>query len=195
MVESARRATVTRETQVRSLPPEPQHAPVVEREMTPGSQPGGCGFESRRGFFFSSHLVVGERGHPAGFGRRRPQVRLLPARPCTLRGRGAAVLASLMSSRPWVRIPPARSFGGVAQRESARLSGDRPPVRVRPSPSWWPWCNGSTRGRDPRRCRFESGRPPLLPADAEHPVSSAACNADAFGLWWFDSTRPHRTGT
>jgi hypothetical protein len=25
-------------------------APVVEREMTPGSQPGGCGFESRRGY-------------------------------------------------------------------------------------------------------------------------------------------------
>src|SRR5262249_43340983 len=27
------------------------------------------------------------------------------------RGRGAAVLASLMSSRPWVRIPPAQSTG------------------------------------------------------------------------------------
>ena len=26
-------------------------APVVEREMTPGSQPGSCGFESRRGCF------------------------------------------------------------------------------------------------------------------------------------------------
>src|SRR5207249_8821557 len=31
------------------------------------------------------------------------------------RGRGEAVLASLMSSRPWVRIPPAL-LGGVAQR-------------------------------------------------------------------------------
>src|SRR5436190_24256309 len=41
-----------------------------------------------------------------------------------------------MSSRPWVRIPPAPFvlFGGVAQRESARLSGEGPPVRVRPSP-------------------------------------------------------------
>ena len=42
--------------------------------------------------------------HPTGPGRRTSQVRLLPAR---LRGRGAAVLASLMSSRSWVRIPPA----------------------------------------------------------------------------------------
>src|SRR5262249_18570969 len=48
VVESARRATVTRERQVRILPPEP-HAPVVETAMTPGPQPGSCGFESRRG--------------------------------------------------------------------------------------------------------------------------------------------------
>jgi hypothetical protein len=27
------------------------YAPVVEREMTPGPQPGSCGFESRRGCF------------------------------------------------------------------------------------------------------------------------------------------------
>src|SRR5262245_44519855 len=47
-----------------------------------------------------------EVGYPTGFGHRRSQVRVLPARPPT-RGRGAAVLASLMSSRSWVRIPPA----------------------------------------------------------------------------------------
>ena len=29
---------------------------------------------------------------------------------------------------------PTSFFGGVAQRESARLSGEGPPVRVRPSP-------------------------------------------------------------
>jgi hypothetical protein len=78
-------------------------APVVERAMTPGSQPGSCGFESCRGF---SYLAVGRVGHPTGFGHRRSQVRILPAR-SVMRGRGAAVLASLMSSRSWVRIPPA----------------------------------------------------------------------------------------
>jgi hypothetical protein len=41
VVESVRRATVTRERQVR-LPPEPQ-APVVETAMTPGPQSGSCG--------------------------------------------------------------------------------------------------------------------------------------------------------
>jgi hypothetical protein len=64
---AVRRATVTREAQVRSLPPESPievrlglrrammtsiglHALVVELEMTPDSQSGSCGFESRRGF-------------------------------------------------------------------------------------------------------------------------------------------------
>jgi hypothetical protein len=46
---AGRRATVTREAQVRVLPPEPL-APVVERAMTPDSQSGSCGFEPRRGF-------------------------------------------------------------------------------------------------------------------------------------------------
>jgi hypothetical protein len=36
------------------------------------------GFESRRGY--QQHLVVGEIGHPAGFGSRRSLVRLQPAR-------------------------------------------------------------------------------------------------------------------
>ena len=56
VVESVRRATVTRERQVRALPPE-LVAPVIERSS-------GC-----RG-----------AGHPTGFGRRRSQVRILPAR-------------------------------------------------------------------------------------------------------------------
>ena len=46
---AARRATVNREAQVRSLPSE-LHAPVVERAMTPDSQSGSCGFEPRRGY-------------------------------------------------------------------------------------------------------------------------------------------------
>ncbi len=147
-----------------------------------------------------SRLVVGERGHPAGFGRRRSQVRLLPARfssrlrrridadiPGTYRvrgpssarrvmaprwrcraggdsavarprrarcrqrgerrrsralpggsrrgqgaarGRGVAVLASLMSSRPWVRIPPAqfeigrrRAVKGVTEQGLVQSAG------------------------------------------------------------------------
>jgi hypothetical protein len=56
----------------------------------------------------------------------------------TKRGGGAAVLASLMSSRRGFESHPRHArradFGGVAQRKSARLSGDRPPVRVRSSP-------------------------------------------------------------
>ena len=61
-------------------------------------------------------------GHPTGFGRRRSQVRLLPAR---LRGRGEAVLASLMSSRPWVRIPPALSTGSAGRRAGRGSDGTR----------------------------------------------------------------------
>jgi hypothetical protein len=96
--------------QVRALPPE-LHAPVVEAVMTPGPQPGSCGFESRRGF----QLAVGEMATPpaSGAGRRRFE----SCQP-DLRGRGGAVLASLMSSRPWVRIPPAL-LGGVAQTSRA----------------------------------------------------------------------------
>jgi hypothetical protein len=52
----------------------------------------------------SLRLVVGEMATPPvlGTGDRRFD----SCRP-DLRGRGVAVLASLMSSRPWVRIPPA----------------------------------------------------------------------------------------
>lgn len=48
---AVRRATVTRERQVRSLPPELHDSrPCGRTEMTPGSQPGGSGFDSRRGY-------------------------------------------------------------------------------------------------------------------------------------------------
>ena len=110
---------------------------------------------------------------------------------CAARGRGAAVPASLMSSRPWVRIPPALLRGGVAQqRKSARLSGGRPPVRVRSSPlSWWPWCNGSIRGCDPRGIGSNPvGRPPC---GRRAPASSARCNRVASGCG--GSTPPVRT--
>jgi hypothetical protein len=95
-----------------------------------------------------------------------------------------------MSSRPWVRIPPALSrigppTGGLrgavpafhlfprgrsSDEQSARLSGEKPPVRVRSSPllRGGRGVDGSTRGRDPRWRRFEPGRPPLTRADAEH---------------------------
>ena len=114
--------------------------------MTPGSQPGRRGFDSRRGYC-TTHLPVGEHGHPAGFGSRRPLVRLQPGR---LRGRGVAVLASLMSSRPRVRIPPAL-LADVAQ--TCRALGCPPRGRRFESGhprAWWSWCNGSIRGRDPR---------------------------------------------
>jgi hypothetical protein len=75
--------------------------------LTPGpADAGGRGLGFAGGCFTRPWGV----GHPAGVGQRRSQVRLLPARPCIAqRGRGAAVPASLMSSRTWVRIPPAQS--------------------------------------------------------------------------------------
>jgi hypothetical protein len=47
-------------------------APVVEVAMTPGPQPGSCGFESRRGYW-NVHLAVGELATPpaSGAGDRR----------------------------------------------------------------------------------------------------------------------------
>jgi hypothetical protein len=49
VVELARHAVVTRES-AGSIPAAGAfHALVVEAVMTPGPQPGGCGFEPRRG--------------------------------------------------------------------------------------------------------------------------------------------------
>ena len=163
------------------------HAPVVETGDDTGPSTRKLRVRAPPGVLI--HLVVGELGHPAGFGRRRSQVRLLPTR---LRGRGAAVLASLMSSRSWVRIPPARSSRGRssgAERSLVRRSaaGSNPVVPVHGG-------RGVTAAPEvvnlevPVRARSASLS---THADAEHAVSSAACNADAFRLWWFDSTRPH----
>jgi hypothetical protein len=93
------------------------NAPPRLREASPSSQllPSGC-----RGDWPPRRLRVPENAGST------------PASQ-TLRGRGAAVLASLMSSRPWVRIPPALP-GGVAQTSRALAC--------------------QARGR-----RFESGRP------------------------------------
>jgi hypothetical protein len=49
VVELERRAVVTRES-AGSSPAAGALAPVVEAAMTPGPQPGSCGFESRRGY-------------------------------------------------------------------------------------------------------------------------------------------------
>jgi hypothetical protein len=59
----------------------------------------------------------------------------------TLRGGGEVVLASLMSSRPWVRIPPARFRGDVAQ--SCRALA----------------CQARGRGFEARRSRWRALRP------------------------------------
>jgi hypothetical protein len=109
----------------RSLTP-----PWSKTVMTPGPQPGSCGFEGRRGYLVGL-LAVGELATPpaSGAGDRR-----FDSCQPDLRGRGAAVLASLMSSRSWVRIPPALPLGGVAQTSRALAC--------------------QARGR-----RFESGRP------------------------------------
>jgi hypothetical protein len=77
-------------------------------------------------------LAVGEAATPpaSGAGDRRFE----SCRP-DLRGRGEAVLASLMSSRSRVRIPPALLLGGVAQRQEQSLvrrkaAGSSPVVPV-----------------------------------------------------------------
>ena len=50
----------------------------------------------------------------------------------------------------WVRIPPARFRGRSSEDERSfvrrEAAGSSPVV---PAP-WWPWCNGSIRGREPR---------------------------------------------
>ena len=127
VVESVRRAAVNREAQVRGLPP----------ELVGGRCPWRHGVLIRRRARFESGTSYsrprGRIGHDAGPSTRKLRVRVPPrvlidrlpvgetATPpasgagnrwfdssqADLRGRGGAVLASLMSSRPWVRIPPA----------------------------------------------------------------------------------------
>ena len=91
------------------------------------------GFHGRRLSLRGSHLAVGKQAIPpvSGTGDRwfdssRPD----------LRGRGAAVLASLMSSRPWVRIPPALLHADAEHRRAPRAVTPTPPavvVRLHPS--------------------------------------------------------------
>jgi hypothetical protein len=124
---------------------------VVERNDA-GPSTRKRGFDSRRGYFRGhvpgtvpvtclKRLAVGELATPPvlGTGDRRFD----SCRP-DLRGRGAAVLASLMSSRPWVRIPP------------ALLSCGRP-AHARGCSSAARAVACQAKGR-----RFESGRPRFL---------------------------------
>jgi hypothetical protein len=80
----------------------------------------------------------------------------------TLRGRGAAVLASLMSSRPWVRIPPARL---------------------------WPWCRRKKRTHPPvipaAPVRVRSATLPYARSSVDR-----ALPCDGSGRW-FDSSRAY----
>jgi hypothetical protein len=178
---AVRRATVNREAQVRSLPSELVARPrgrtgydagLSIRKLRVRVPPGVSGstsiqrWEADAGKPASacrSTAACRGVGHPAGFGRRRSLVRLQPGRS---RRRGVAVPASLMSSRPWVRIPPALLHrGDVAQRLEQSLV--RRKVRRfesgRPRFSWWSWCNGSIRGRDPRGSGSNpAGRPSFL---------------------------------
>jgi hypothetical protein len=78
----------------------------------------------------------------------------------------ATSLPPVVGSRS--RLPPP-SRGRSSDAQSTRLSGERPPVRVRSSPlRGGRGVDGSIRGCEPRRRRFEPGRPPSLRADAEH---------------------------
>ena len=102
----------------------------------------------------------------------------------TLRRRGGAVLASLMSSRSWVRIPPALLHpGDVAQRQEQSLvrretAGSSPVVPVRLT--WWSWCNGSIRGRDPRGSGSNPAGRPSSPGDEALVVERLACNEEVW---------------
>src|SRR5262249_7793659 len=83
-------------------------------------------------------------------------------------------------------------WGRSSVVESARLSGERPPVRVRSSPfHGGRGVDGSTRGRDPRRRRFESGRPPLPhPWGCSSTGEHLACNEEGVGSTPTVSTSP-----
>src|SRR5207244_2438636 len=106
VVESARRATVNRERQVRALPPE-LSCPRGRNGDDAGPSTRKLRVRVPPGVFTTDRLLaVGELATPpaSGAGDRR-----FDSCQPDLRGRGEAVLASLMSSRPWVRIPPALS--------------------------------------------------------------------------------------
>jgi hypothetical protein len=129
--------------------------------MTPGPQPGRRGFDSRRGY----DCLWGRR-LPRRF--REPETAgSTPAG--QMRSGGAAVPASLMSSRPWVRIPPAL-FADVAQ--TCRALGC--PPRGRRFESGRPrrgdrGVTGASRGVSPAGAGSNPvGRPPCCPANAEH---------------------------
>ena len=93
--------------------------PWSKQRMTPGSQPGGAGSSPAGGFSHDRLLAVGKLAIPPApdAGDRRFE----SCRPDS-RGRGAAVLASLMSSRSWVRIPPAPLAPGVAGERGRRAA-------------------------------------------------------------------------
>jgi hypothetical protein len=129
------------------------------------------GFESRRGFLVVQYvcLAVGERATPpvSGTGDRwfdSSQPDLL-SHVCDARWR-SGFPREPHELETWVRIPPAQ-FGGRSSEARAlacqaigrRFESGRPR-------SWWLWCNGSIRGRDPRG----TGSSPVgrLHADAEH---------------------------
>jgi hypothetical protein len=177
---------------------------------TPGSQPGSCGFNSRRRY---QRLVVGEKATPPASGAGD---RWFDSSRPDLRGRGAAVPASLMSSRPWVRIPPAlsilkersptggrgsdgttamQSMGRNVQLASTSLQGR--PVRR--------WRRGHAQAGVPmgnswlRDCAAEAtlcpgcGKqaPPSDPflEDVAQSARASACRAEGRG---FESRRPRR---
>jgi hypothetical protein len=122
------RTRLRRRSQVRVLLPRP-HSGVVEWEDA-RLLPARRRFEPCRRSLIHP-LAVGKTGIPPDLGSGD---RWFDSSRPDLRGRGAAVLASLMSSRSWVRIPPALPVGGVAQTSRALAC--------------------QARGR-----RFESGRP------------------------------------
>jgi hypothetical protein len=116
VVESVRRATVNRERQVRALPPQLQPS-WSNGNMTPDSQSGGCGFNSRRGRSSGCR----QAGIPpvSGTGDRRFD----SCRPdCAVEERLPCEPHELET---WVRIPPVLPphLGRSSVAQSTRLSG------------------------------------------------------------------------
>ena len=120
VVELARRAVVTREI-AGSIPAAGARThlmPPWSNGMTPDSQSGSCGLNSRRGCCSTGCRGA---GHPADFGRRRPQVRLLPARSLrvgAMKKHIAPTLRSILSPR----------YARILKLEPT-VPGDPPPVK------------------------------------------------------------------